>query len=155
MTTVRIEIHVDRRPDDVFTFLADFRNESTWRRELVESRKLTTGPVGHGTVFEEITKPPNPAPRSVVTREINQYKPSSLIGWSQRSESWDADGRYDIVDDSRGGTRIIFENQLRGKGRSRFLIPVMIPMIKHGFIKPQFRALKAELERAAPVGTPA
>lgn len=150
MTTVRVEIQVNRRSADVFAFLADFRNERTWRRELVESRKLSTGPVGHGTVFEEITKPPKPAPRSVVTREINLYQPSRLIGWSQRSESWDADGRYDIIDDGHGGTRIIFENQLRGKGRSRFLIPVMIPMIKHGFINPQFRALKAELERRAP-----
>lgn len=150
MPTVKEEIIVSPTAEEVFAYLADFRNELAWRHELVESRKVTSGPIGLGTVFEEVVKPPPPAPRAVMSREVSAYEPNRLIAWRQRSGSWDADGHYEVFD-SAEGSRVVFENVIRAKGRMRFLAPIMIPLIRRTFIKPQFRALKKQLDQLAPV----
>ena len=60
-------------------------------------------------------------------------------------------GLVSEVFDSAEGSRVVFENVIRGKGRMRFLAPIMIPLIRRTFIKPQFRALKKQLDQSASV----
>jgi Polyketide cyclase / dehydrase and lipid transport len=44
-----------RRPiEDVFALLSDFENVPKWNSAIVDTRKLSDGPVGVGTVYQQV-----------------------------------------------------------------------------------------------------
>jgi Polyketide cyclase / dehydrase and lipid transport len=46
-----------RRPvEDVFAFLADFENVPAWNPAIVETRKVSPGPVGVGTTYRQTSR---------------------------------------------------------------------------------------------------
>ena len=54
MSHVRGEITIKRAVEEVFDFVADQRNEPRYNDAMLESEKLTEGPVGAGTSFRAI-----------------------------------------------------------------------------------------------------
>jgi len=53
MIKVENSITIDRPVDEVFTFLANLENAPKWQSGLTDSRKLSSGPLGVGSRFEE------------------------------------------------------------------------------------------------------
>jgi hypothetical protein len=51
MVEVQGEIVIDRRPEDVFDFVADEENEPRYNPQMRLAKKLTDGPIGVGTTF--------------------------------------------------------------------------------------------------------
>jgi uncharacterized protein YndB with AHSA1/START domain len=51
MVEVQGEIVIDRRPEDVFDFVADEENEPQYSPQMRLAKKLTEGPIGVGTSF--------------------------------------------------------------------------------------------------------
>jgi hypothetical protein len=62
-----------RRPiEDVFAFLADFENVPRWNYAIVETHKVSQGPVGVGTVYQQVRSVPS---RSEERFEVTTYNP--------------------------------------------------------------------------------
>jgi hypothetical protein len=51
-----LAIDVERPSEDVFAFVADFRNMPRWNYFVTRVDKLTAGPIGVGTRFHQIRK---------------------------------------------------------------------------------------------------
>ena len=51
MVEVQGEIVIDRRPEDVFDFVADERNEPRYNPHMRRAELISTGPIGLGTRF--------------------------------------------------------------------------------------------------------
>jgi len=51
MVEVQGEIVIDRRPEDVFDFVADEENEPRYNPQMRSAKKLTDRPIGVGTSF--------------------------------------------------------------------------------------------------------
>jgi hypothetical protein len=45
---------ISRLIEDVFAFLSDFENVPKWNDAIVETRKVSQGPVGVGTVYQQV-----------------------------------------------------------------------------------------------------
>lgn len=48
--------HIARSPDDVFAYLADFRHIPQWNYWVQRVEQLTPGPVGVGTVYQQVRR---------------------------------------------------------------------------------------------------
>ena len=51
MARIRGQVLIRRPVDEVFDFVADERNEPTYNPDMLDSKKITEGPVGAGTRF--------------------------------------------------------------------------------------------------------
>jgi hypothetical protein len=142
MKIVRDTVTVARHRADVFAYLADFRNDTAWRKETIGVRKITTGAIGPGTVFEDTIKYPGAAP-VVLTKEITVYETGRRIGFSSRSRSGTAEAMYELADDGRDRTRISFLSVIRPRGLMRVVFPLMVALMRSR----QFELLKQELEK--------
>jgi len=68
---------VIRRPvDDVFAFLADFENVPRWNYAIVETRKVSPGPVGVGTAYRQTRSVPR---RSEEGFQVTVFEPASQL----------------------------------------------------------------------------
>jgi hypothetical protein len=141
MKIVKDTVTVARHRAYVFAYLADFRNDPAWRKETIGVRKITTGAIELGTVFEDTIKYPGAAP-VVLTKEITVYEPDRRIGFSSRSRSGTAEAMYELADDGRDGTRISFQSLIRPRGLMRVVFPLMVALMRSR----QFELLKQELE---------
>ncbi len=47
-------IQIDRPVTEVFAFLADLENLPTWNYYILEVRKISSGPVGVGTMYQQV-----------------------------------------------------------------------------------------------------
>ena len=66
-----------RRPiAAVFAFLADFENIPAWNYAIVETRKVSPGPVGVGTTYRQIRSVPR---RSQEGFEVTVFEPASRL----------------------------------------------------------------------------
>jgi uncharacterized protein YndB with AHSA1/START domain len=62
-----------RRPiKDVFGFLAQFENVPKWNHAIHETRKVSEGPVGVGTIYQQVRSVPS---RSEERFEVTVYNP--------------------------------------------------------------------------------
>jgi uncharacterized protein YndB with AHSA1/START domain len=66
-----------RRPiEDVFGFLSDFENVPKWNYAIVETRKVSAGPVGVGTIYQQVRSVPS---RSEEHLEVTAYDPPQQL----------------------------------------------------------------------------
>ena len=66
-----------RRPvEDVFAFLADFENVPKWNHAIVETTKVSPGPVGVGTTYRQTRSAPS---RSEEAFEVTVFEPASRL----------------------------------------------------------------------------
>ena len=62
-----------RRPTaEVFALLADFENIPKWNYAIVETHKISQGPVGVGTIYQQVRSVPS---RSEERFEVTAYNP--------------------------------------------------------------------------------
>jgi hypothetical protein len=69
-------ITIRRPPAEVFAYLADFENVPTWNYAIVETKKLSQGPVGVGTKYRQVRKLPRPSEESF---EVTGYEPEARL----------------------------------------------------------------------------
>jgi uncharacterized protein YndB with AHSA1/START domain len=69
-------ITIDRSARDVFRYVSDLENLPSWNYAIVETRKVTDGPVGVGTTYEQVRSLPR---REEETLEITEYTPDSRL----------------------------------------------------------------------------
>ena len=72
MATFENTVIIRRPIEDVFGFLADFENVPKWNYAIVETRKVSEGAVGVGTIYHQVRSVPR---RSEERFEVTAYDP--------------------------------------------------------------------------------
>jgi mannose-6-phosphate isomerase-like protein (cupin superfamily)/uncharacterized protein YndB with AHSA1/START domain len=76
---IRIEhsVEIERPPEEVFSFVADPRNDERWTPAVEETRKTSDGPLGAGTTFESVFR--LLGRRFAASFEIAEYEPNRKV----------------------------------------------------------------------------
>jgi uncharacterized protein YndB with AHSA1/START domain len=76
MASFENTVTIGRPVGQVFAFLADFENIPKWNYAIVETRKVTPGPVGVGTAYRQTRSVPR---RSEEGFEVTGFEPESRL----------------------------------------------------------------------------
>ncbi len=76
MASFENTVIIQRSVEDVFAFLADFENVPRWNYAIVETRKVSPGPVGVGTTYRQTRSVPR---RSEEGLEVTVFEPASRL----------------------------------------------------------------------------
>ena len=132
-----------RRPiEDVFAFLADFENLPRWNYAIVKTHKLSQGPVGVGTIYQQVRSVPS---RSEERFEVTAYNPPRQLQIQGRLGPFPSRLAYalDVVPE---GTRITNAVELELRGPGRLLGRVAVPRVRDA-VAANLQKLKDLLEQ--------
>jgi uncharacterized membrane protein len=73
------EVIISQPVDVVFAYISNPENNQHWQADLIESRLASDGPIGVGSVFEEVRRFVGRALEIKTTREIIRYVPNEEI----------------------------------------------------------------------------
>jgi uncharacterized protein YndB with AHSA1/START domain len=126
-------ISIARPPAEVFSHVADVRNDPSWHTDVVEVRS-STEVVGMGTVFDVKVKPSMGVSEGTMT--LSRFEPGRLVEYQGRM------GRMsptvtNICEPEAQGTRFTRRVELEPPGIMR----VMTPMIQRKIAKDNDRFL--------------
>lgn len=141
-------IEIDRRPEDVFAYLADLERHGEWQAELLESKLETSGPVGVGTRVSDTRKVPGG--KSAMTYEITEHDPPRKSSWRGLNGPIRVNGSVTVEPVADGArSRVTVHLDLVGHGIGVLLAPVARMQARKQVPVNQSR-LKEILERLTP-----
>src|SRR6478672_7316240 len=118
----RRQIEVQRKPAEVFAYLADFSNASDWDPGIVEARRLSEGPTTVGSRFEVVALFRGRRQRfEYVVTEYDDGRRIALRGEGAKAVSDDTI----TVEETNGRTRVTYQADLRLKGAFRLAEPFL------------------------------
>jgi uncharacterized protein YndB with AHSA1/START domain len=118
---------VIRRPTaEVFGFLADLENLPRWNYAIVETHKISQGPVGVGTIYQQVRSVPS---RSEERFEVTAYNPPHQLEIRGQLGPFPARLAY-ALDAVPEGTRVTNSVELELRGPGRLLGRVAVPRIR-------------------------
>jgi len=119
----RREIQVATPADVTFAYLSDFSNTSEWDPGIVEARRLTPAPTAVGSRFE-VTALFRGRPQrfEYVVTELDDGLRIALRGEGEKAVSDDV---IVVAAAGDGGTRVVYEADLRLKGVYRVAEPIL------------------------------
>ena len=97
---------------EVFSFLADFENVPRWNYAIVETRKVSPGPVGVGTTYRQIRSLPR---RSEESFEVSAFEPDRKLAIRGTLGPFASELEYRL-EPLPAGTRVTNEVELRPRG---------------------------------------
>jgi uncharacterized protein YndB with AHSA1/START domain len=131
-----------RRPiEQVFGFLSDFENISRWNYAIVETHKISQGPVGVGTIYQQVRSVPS---QSEERFEVTAYNPPRRLEIRGQLGPFPSRLSYalDIVPE---GTRVTNSVELELRGPGRLLGRVAVPRVRDA-VAANLRKLQELLE---------
>jgi uncharacterized protein YndB with AHSA1/START domain len=132
-----------RRPiEEVFGFLADFENIPKWNYAIVETHKVSEGPVGVGTIYQQVRSAPS---RSQERFEVTAYNPPRQLELQGQLGPFPSRLAY-ALDALPEGTRVTNSVELELRGPGRLLGRVAVPRVRDA-VAANLRKLKELLER--------
>jgi len=132
-----------RRPiEEVFGFLSDFENVPKWNYAIVETRKVSEGPVGVGTIYQQVRSVPS---RSEERFEVTAYNPPRQLEIQGQLGPFPSRLSY-ALDAVPEGTRVTNAVELKLRGPSRLLGRVAVPRVRDA-VAANLHKLKELLER--------
>jgi uncharacterized protein YndB with AHSA1/START domain len=124
---VERKISIARPPAEVFSYVADVRNDPTWHTDVLEVHSSTDA-VGMGTVFNVKVKPSMGV--SEGTKTVTGFEPGKLIEYQGRMGKM-APKVTNICESEGQGARVTRRVELEPPGIMR----VMTPLIKRTIAK--------------------
>jgi len=124
---VERNISIARPPAEVFSYIADVRNDPSWHTDVLEVSSSTDA-VGMGTVFNVRVKPSMGVSEGTMT--VSRFEPGRLIEFQGRMGKM-APLVTNICEQEAEGTRVTRRVELEPPGAMR----VMSPMIKRMIAK--------------------
>ena len=116
-----------RRPvEDVFAFLADFENVPKWNYAIVETRKVSPGPVGVGTTYRQTRSVPS---RSEEGFQVTVFEPPSRLEVQGQLGPFTARVTY-VLEPTGGGTRLTNAVELGSSGLLAVAAPLATSRVK-------------------------
>jgi uncharacterized protein YndB with AHSA1/START domain len=118
------QTRIARPPEEVFDYLADLDNEPEWNPDASNVTRISPGPVGLGTVWEE-----DFARVGHYVTTIEAYERPSVLGFDAKNPRTDADVHFELAPDG-DGTSVSCVVELTMKGGMRLLEPLLAPLIR-------------------------
>ena len=153
MTKIERSIVIDRPVDEVWEFVHDTTKDALWQTTLVESEKLTDGPMGLGTRVRELRH--FLGLRIEVAWEVTEYEPNTTSAIKGVSGPIPLSGRYRL-EPLDAGTRLTVSGELDAHGFFKLAEPVFARITRReleanlGHLKDLLEADKgAEMDAAA------
>jgi hypothetical protein len=126
----------------VFEFLAQFENVPKWNYAIVETRKVSKGPVGVETIYHQVRSVPS---RSEERFEVTVYNPPRHLEIQGQLGPFPSRLSY-ALDALPEGTRVTNTVELELRGPGRLLGRVAVPRVRDA-VAANLRKLKEVLER--------
>ena len=137
-------IEVEKPVDKVFTYISNLENSPRWNDDVVETKKMSPGPIQEGTVFRQYRNALESAGEAVA---ITSHLPHKRLSIRARLADSPAQVTYEF-DEVDNGTRITSEVELKPAGVMRLITPVVETRVKES-VADELVALKRVLEQAA------
>jgi uncharacterized protein YndB with AHSA1/START domain len=134
-------VMIARPIEDVFAFLSDLENVPKWNYAIVETRKVSAGPVGVGTVYHQVRSVPS---RSEERLEITAYTPPRKLALQGQLGPFRSRLFY-ALDATPEGTRVTNTVEVELRGPGRLLARVAVPRVREA-VAANLRKLKELLE---------
>lgn len=144
---VERKIAIARPSAEVFSYIADIRNDPTWHTDVLEVRSSTDA-VGMGTVFNVKVKPSMGVSEGTMT--VSRFEPGRLIEFHGRMGRM-APTVTNICEPDAEGTRVTRRVEMDPPGIMRVMSPLMSRMIgrsNEGFLANLKRLLESSGGRA-------
>ena len=142
MATFENTVMIRRPIEDVFAFLSDFENVPKWNYAIVETRKVSEGAVGVGTIYHQVRSVPS---RSEERFEVTAYNPPRHLEIRGQLGPFPSCLSY-ALDAIAEGTRVTNSVELELRGPGRLLGRVAVPRVR-GAVAANLRKLKELLDR--------
>jgi uncharacterized protein YndB with AHSA1/START domain len=134
---------VIRRPtEEVFGFLADFENIPKWNYAIAATRKISEGPVGVGTIYQQVRSVPS---RSEEHFEVTAYDPPRQLEIQGQLGPFPSRLSY-ALNAIPEGTRVTNTIELELRGPGRLLGRVAVPRVRDA-VSANLQKLKELLEQ--------
>ena len=144
--TVEESVVIDRPREDVWDYVVE---HDEWRRpQVVRVRKLTPGPPGSGTRYEDTVQMMGREMRTV--NEVLDFEPPSIISWTQVDKggpAYTVKGSYEL-EDLDGKTRFTLFGNYEAEGLWRLLVPLIRRQLQNDTYPTFLGQLKDILEGA-------
>ena len=141
MATFENTVMIARPIEDVFAFLSDLENIPKWNYAIVETRKISEGPVGVGTTYHQVRSVPS---RSEERLEITTYDPPRQLEIRGQLGPFRSRLFY-ALDTIPEGTRVTNTVEVELRGPGRLLGRVAVPRVREA-VAANLRKLKELLE---------
>jgi uncharacterized protein YndB with AHSA1/START domain len=141
VATFENTVMIARPIEDVFAFLSDLENIPKWNYAIVETRKISEGPVGVGTTYHQVRSVPS---RSEERLEITTYNPPRQLQIRGQLGPFASRLIY-ALDAIPEGTRVTNTVELELGGPGRLLERVAVPRVREA-VAANLRKLKELLE---------
>ena len=142
VATFENTVVIERPIEEVFGFLSDFENIPKWNYAIVETHKVSQGPVGVGTIYQQVRSVPS---RSEERFEVTAYNPPRQLEIRGQLGPFRSRLSY-ALDAVPEGTRVTNSVELELRGPSRLLGRVAVPRVRDA-VAANLRKLKELLER--------
>ena len=119
-------VTIDRRPVEVFAFLAHFENVPLWNYAISETRKTTDGPVGVGSRYRQIRTVPA---RGEETFEVTEFEPDRRLSIRGTLGSFQGEITY-VLEPAGNGTALTNTMNLQPSGPLRLVAPLAASRVK-------------------------
>ena len=147
-TMIKSSVEINRKPDDVFAYIAQLDKHGEWQEAIISSKKEPKGPTRVGTRNTELRKMPG-GPREV-TSEVIEYNPPKRIS-AKGIDNGPMQALISIsVKPVQGGlhSKVTFELELIGRGIGKLFVGFARRKSKKQVPKDLF-SLKQKLEDKA------
>jgi carbon monoxide dehydrogenase subunit G len=142
VATFENTVMISRPIEEVFGFLSDFENIPKWNYAIVETNKVSQGPVGVGTIYRQIRSVPR---RSEEHFEVTAHNPPRQLEIRGQLGPFPSRLSY-VLDAVAEGTRVTNSVELKLRGPGRLLGPVAVPRVRDA-VAANLHKLKELLER--------
>ena len=136
---------INRPIEEVFGFLANLENDAKWRREWVEAKKTSEGPIGIGARFRLVSEALS---RRIETEyEVTKYEPNWIAAW--KTVSGPLPLRFQRTFESvEGGTQVTIRYEAEIRGFFKLIKPLVVSAGKQA-LQGDFPKLKELMEARA------
>jgi uncharacterized protein YndB with AHSA1/START domain len=135
------QTQVPRPVEEVFDYIADLDNEPEWNPDASNVTRISPGPVGLGTVWEEDFRRVG---HYVTT--IDAYERPSVLSFDARNPRTDAHVRFELAADGEDATQVSCVVELTMKGGMRIAEPLLAPMIRRQIERERPESLRQAFE---------
>jgi uncharacterized membrane protein len=122
MSKVSGEILIERPVEEVFDYVADQRNEPIYNPQMLQSEKITDGPIGVGTRFRAVAKSGRRAVEMLI--EVTEFQRPGRLGSRTTMSSVGVDGGL-TFEPVAGATRMSWSWKVSPRGPLRLLGPLV------------------------------
>jgi uncharacterized membrane protein len=136
-------VQIDRSPEEVFAFVADFENLPRWQKSVITAHKVTEGPIRVGSKFTEDVRILGRNVES--TGEVTALEPNRRMEFDLTSKGpIECKAQFTFAA-AAGGTSLSLDGDFRLKGLWKLMTPMAAGEIRRETRK-ELEALKTVLE---------